>query len=49
MDNIIDISLGMYNKCTTYTNCIVEIWENTITGETSVGWHKTEDTEEIEN
>ena len=48
MDNITNIETNMYNKSTIYTNCTVEVWENTITGETSIGWHRTEDTEEIE-
>ena len=48
MDNIVNIETNMYNKATLYTNCTVEVWENTVTGETSVGWYRTEDTEEIE-
>lgn len=46
--DIVTIESNMYNKSTLYTNCTVEVWENTITGETSVGWYRTEDTEEIE-
>lgn len=42
------IQMNLYNKATTYTNCIVEIWENTITGEVSWGWCRTDETEVIE-
>ena len=48
MDNITNIETNMYNKSTLYTNCTVEVWENTVTGEISIGWYRTEDTEEIE-
>ena len=39
------IQMNLYNKATTYTNCTVEIWENTITGEVSWGWCRTDETE----
>lgn len=48
MENIIITETNFYNKITTYTNCIVEVLENTITGEVSIGWKKTINTEEIE-
>jgi len=41
------VETNLFDKSTTYTNCTVEIWENSVTGESSVGWYKTEDTEEI--
>ena len=47
MDNIINIESNIFNKATLYTNCTVEVLENTVTGEISVGWYRTEDTEEI--
>ena len=43
------IQMNLFNKTTIYTNCIVEVWENTFTGETSIGWHKTDETEIIED
>ena len=43
-----NIQMNLYNKATTYTNCTVEIWENTITGEVSWGWCRTDETEVIE-
>lgn len=46
-EKIINIETNMFDKSTIYTNCNVEIWENSITGETSIGWHRTENTEEI--
>lgn len=39
---------NIYDKSTILTNCRVEIWENTATGEQSIGWYRTEDTEEFE-
>ena len=39
------VETNIYDKVTRYTNCTVEVLENTQTGETSVGWYKTENTE----
>lgn len=39
----------IYDKRTVYKNVTVEIFENTKTGECSVGWYKQDDTEEIED
>lgn len=47
-EKITNIETNMYDKSTIYTNCNVEVWENSVTGETSVGWYKTENTEVIE-
>lgn len=41
------VETNLFDKSTTYTNCTVEVWENSVTGESSVGWYKTEDTEEL--
>lgn len=49
MDNITNIDINIYNKHTIYTNCIVDILENTVTGKVSVGWYPTEETEEIKD
>lgn len=38
--------VNLFDKSTYYTNCLVEVWENSATGETSVGWYRTEDTKE---
>lgn len=43
------VSTSIYNKATRYSNCTVEVLENTATGETSVGWYRTEETEEIDD
>lgn len=43
------IETNMFNKSTIYTNCIVEVWENTITNECSIGWYRTSETEERED
>lgn len=45
--DIIDIQTNIFDRCTTITNCTVEILENTETHEISVGWYMTEDSEEI--
>ena len=42
------IQMNLFNKATIYTNCTVEVWENTITGEVSWGWCRTDETEVIE-
>lgn len=47
-DAIQDIECNIYDKCKIITNCTVEIWTNTITGEESVGWYRTDESEEIE-
>jgi len=46
---IVNVETNMFNKETIYTNCIVYVWENSITGEISVGWVRTENTEVISN
>ena len=46
-DNIINVETNMFDECTIYTNCTVEIWRNSVTGEVSVGWYRTDDTEEV--
>lgn len=47
--DIIDIQTNIFDRCTTITNCTVEILENTETHEISVGWYMTEDSEEIKD
>ena len=42
-----DIDLSIYDECTYYTNCIVEVLRNSVTGQTSVGWYRTEETKEL--
>ena len=44
---IINIESNLYDECTIYTNCTVEVWKNSVTGEISYGWYKTDNTEEI--
>ena len=44
-----DVQMNLFNKVTYYTNCMVEVWENTYTGETSWGWYITENTEVIKD
>ena len=44
-----EIQTNIFDKCTRYTNCIVEVLENSITGEVSIGWYKTDETEEAED
>lgn len=42
-----EVSISFYDKVTRYSNCTVEVLENTATGEISVGWYRSEETEEI--
>lgn len=37
-----EIKTNIFDKETIYTNCVVQILENSITGECSVGWYATE-------
>ena len=39
--------MNIYDKVERYSNCIVEILTNSITGDVSVGWYPTDKTEEI--
>lgn len=48
-DEINSVKTNMFDKVERYSNCVVEILSNSVTGETSVGWYKTENTEEIED
>lgn len=45
MDDI-KVERFLYNRRIVYTNCIVEIYEDKETGERSVGWYWTDETEE---
>lgn len=47
MNSGLKVETNLFDKSTIYTNCTVEVWENSITGEVSVGWYRTENTEEI--
>ena len=40
--------MNLYDKVERYSNCIVEVLTNSITGDSSVGWYKTDETEELE-
>lgn len=46
-DRIIITENNLYDKVHRYINCVVEVLENSVTGQTSVGWYRTDDTEEI--
>ena len=35
-------SLAIYDKETTYTDCTVQVLENTVTGDVSVGWWRND-------
>lgn len=47
-EEITKVELPYYDKCIQITNCIVEVLENTETGEISYGYYRTDDSEEIE-
>lgn len=42
IDEPIVAASGIYDQCETHEGCTVEIWSNSITGETSVGWWQNE-------
>lgn len=44
-----NIETNLFDNCNYFTNCVVEVLENSITGETSVGWYKTEYTKEVDS
>lgn len=37
-----DIVYNIYDKEEIYTDCTVQVWSNTITGDSSVGWMENE-------
>ena len=37
-DDMMVDSIGVYNEEEIHENCVVQVWKNTVTGETSVGW-----------
>ena len=37
-DDVMLDSIGVYNEEEIHENCTVQVWRNTVTGETSVGW-----------
>ena len=37
-DDMMVDSIGVYNEEEIHENCTVQVWRNTVTGETSVGW-----------
>ena len=46
MEEILETNI--YDKCKIITNCTVEVWINSVTGEESIGWYKTDESEEID-
>ena len=36
------VQTGLYDECEIHRNCTVEVWRNSQTGETSVGWYDEE-------
>ena len=39
-DDMMLDSIGVYNEEEIHENCTVQVWRNTVTGETSVGWRQ---------
>ena len=48
MRNKITKVVPIYDKTSVYTNCTVEVRTNSETGETSISWARSDETEEIE-
>lgn len=40
--NVVSVECNFYDKEETFENCTVQVLTNTVTGEVSVGWWKTE-------
>ena len=40
--------MNLYDGVERYSHCIVEVLTNSVTGENSVGWYKTDETEKLE-
>ena len=43
-----EVYFPCFDECTRITNCVIEILRNSETGEISVGWYRTDDSEEFE-
>lgn len=41
-DKRVKVETNMFDKETIVENCTVQIWENSVTGEVSVGWWRNE-------
>ena len=37
-EKIVNIETNIFDEREIHTNCTVEIWRNSVTGETSIGW-----------
>ena len=35
---VVDLQFNLFDEREVHTNCTVEIWRNSVTGETSIGW-----------
>lgn len=42
LNHIDDVSINLFDTEEIYTNCTVQIWSNSHTGESSVGWWRNE-------
>lgn len=50
MKNMNDnIDINLFDERIIITNCTIEIWRNSVTGKESVGWYKTEASEELKD
>jgi len=38
-DDITDIHVALYDECEIHRDCTVEIWRNSVTGDSSIGWY----------
>lgn len=48
-DSPVDVSMSLYDEVEVHTNCTVQIWKNSVTGDVSVGWFENEECEELES
>lgn len=47
MTDDIKVERFLYDRRIVYTNCTVEIYEDKESGDCSVGWYRTDETEEF--
>ena len=42
-EKIVNIETNIFDEREIHTNCTVEIWRNSVTGKTSIGWWDNEE------
>ena len=42
-DNIVSVESAIFDEEEIHTNCTVQIWRNSVTGDISIGWWPNEE------